>query len=111
MCKCKMKTIRLCSHVKTFFQIWCKNCNKSVKIDHACYIKRVDELYYETTLELNGFIFYDYENMLINGKHVANLIIAEKVCNSCLEGQICNSQCSMQNFQDNKSFCDWLFSQ
>ncbi len=41
--------------------------------------------------------------------HIANLIIAERVCIECLNNLNCNSGCRVFVFYTNKEFCDWLF--
>ncbi len=61
---------------------------------------------------LKGYIFFDYEAYQCPEKlkHVANLIIAAKVCISCINGSGCTLDCKVYKFYSNDSFCKWLFS-
>ena len=54
--------------------------------------------------------------MNIDGDHILNLIIAEKMCFDCINiwkignTNICKSECGIQSFNNNK-FCQWLLKQ
>ena len=49
-----------------------------------------------------------YESMNIDGDHIPNLIIAEKMCFDCIniwklsESNICKSDCGIQSFNNNE---------
>ncbi|CAF0802638.1 unnamed protein product [Brachionus calyciflorus] len=56
--------------------------------------------------------FFDYEAYIDNGIHVPNLVMAKKVCIECLNGESECGDCEKKYiFYENKSFCEWLFSQ
>ncbi len=58
-----------------------------------------------------GYIFFDYEAYQCPDKlkHIANLVIAEKVCISCINKETCKMDCKVYKFFDNNTFCKWLF--
>jgi hypothetical protein len=68
---------------------WCINCCKAVSMDHYCCIltqkERDEKSKKNKDPHFNGFIFFDYECMVIEGEHVPNLVIADKICTTCLE--------------------------
>ena len=41
--------------------------------------------------------------------HVVNLVCAEKVCLSCINGKECKSMCGKFSWKTNQDFCNWLF--
>jgi len=96
------------NHVCGLNSKWCSNCKKSVDYDHQCYILN-EKVETNDSIETN-YIFFDYECMPLDNKHVPNLIVCEKVCINCINNLACNSFCKMHKFYDNDSFCDWLFS-
>ena len=57
-----------------------------------------------------SYIFFDFECYADeNGKHIPNLIKAQRVCLNCIDtNERC---CNMNTFYDNDSFCKWLFKQ
>ena len=87
---------------------FCVNCQEIVREDHKCYLSS-DK--YPVKAKKN-LCFFDYESFQVNGKHIANLVVAELVCIKCLDNNnitkclFCESKC----FWDNNSFCDWVFS-
>ena len=110
ICEGKKKKNHVCLDQK-----YCKNCNKVVEIDHKCYVLTEDEK--KTKFQNNeaknykGLIWFDYEAYQVDGKHVANLIIAEKRCQNCLnEVEMCSEFCGVQMFNTNELFCEWLYS-
>jgi len=82
-----------------------------VDITHQCYILTEKERskYKKNENILNGYIFFDYEAYQKENKHIANLIIAERVCSQCLNNLECYSDCRVFKFYNNEEFCDWLF--
>ena len=55
---------------------------------------------------------------MIENRHIPNLVIAKKICSKCVEvwksnnkSVKCSSDCGIFNFNDNNSFCEWLFKQ
>lgn len=102
------------NHICKDDEKYCRNCKSVVDYSHKCYI--LDDHEKEPATYL-GYIFFDYECTVINKVHVANLVIAKKVCNMCLdEDQLvereCNSgHCTKVMFKTNKEFCEWLFQQ
>lgn len=94
---------------------YCYNCKSNVKLDHMCYIqteKEKNELKKRQKPKCSGFIFYDYEAYADNeGRHIANLIKASRICNDCLSENMCSSKCqkNLYTFYNNTDFCDWLF--
>jgi hypothetical protein len=107
---------------------YCSNCKINVDKDHECFILTNDEK--TKILELKskkkkiheepntkGYIFFDYECM-IEDTHIPNLIIANKLCQLCIEiwktdkrAQGCVSSCGVVKFNSNRHFCEWLFEQ
>jgi len=103
------RKIHVCSEEQEKF---CKNCKLVVNIDHRCYILTEDE---KASKKENkgyyGLIWFDYEAYQFEGKHTANLIVADKLCKSCLSNTTCTSNCGLYTFYNNTSFCEWLFSE
>ena len=106
----KCKKIKRQNHVCGDNSKWCTNCQISCGYEHKCYILKEKKSKKKSSEETLGYIFFDYECFQFENKHVPNLIIAEKVCNSCIYNQLCTSDCQMFKFLDNISFCEWLFS-
>ena len=69
-------------------QKFCKNCLMGVYYDHKCYILTESEKEcrkkFDPLESLKGYIFYDYEACQIDGIHVPNLVVAEKICFNCI---------------------------
>ena len=81
-------------------------------MDHKCYIQTGHEKSKkQTETSMRGYIFFDYEayQCQVKLKHIANLIIAEKVCIDCICKKPCNFDCQVHKFYTNNSFCKWLF--
>lgn len=98
-------------HVCGYLQKWCHNCSKAVPIDHQCFILPVDETQKQEK-KFKGFIVFDYEAFVELGHHKANLIIAEKICQNCVDSdERCSEECETKTFTTNISFCRWLFDQ
>lgn len=87
---------------------WCKNCKMVVAIDHTCYIL-TDAERTKQKKKLRGLIFFDYETYQFENKHYACLVIAERMCLDCLNKNSCHDECSLFQFDNNHSFCNWLF--
>ena len=114
MCKA-LRTCQICNGIKSKLHVclnqkFCGNCKKGVNYDHKCCILTEDEKTKKKLDDvLNGYIFFDYEAYQVDGVHVANLVIAEKVCNDCINNLECQRHCGVHIFYDNCSFCDWVF--
>ena len=100
---------------------WCLNCSTSVEMNHKCYILTEDERNKSTCLKrkseqdpnddknenkTEGFIFFDFESMNVDGLHVPNLIIADKLCFLCINNwnikdnsRKCSSDCGIKSFK------------
>ena len=75
---------------------------KSVDYEHKCFILTEDEKNKRIKKkQLNGFIFFDYEAYQENIIHIANLIIAEKICIKCAEKKECFTSCGVYSFNNN----------
>ena len=121
-CNCVKSKIHVC-----FDERWCSNCNKAVLMEHSCCILTQKERdnrnkNKKNNIKFKGFIFFDYECMNENGVHIPNLVVADKVCIKCLEGwkslmynekskECQESDCGVQSFKTNESFCLWLLKQ
>lgn len=96
---------------------YCYNCKSTVDSNHLCYIlteKEKNSNKKKTKKPCAGFIFYDYEAYAdTNGRHIANLIKASRICYDCLSipRKSCSSKCQNElfTFYNNNDFCDWLF--
>ncbi len=102
------RKIHVCSEEK-----FCKNCKKVVKIDHQCFILTENEKINlkKKDFEYCGLIWFDFEAYQYEGKHIANLIVADKLCRKCLNNESCTSNCGLYTFYNNTSFCEWLFTE
>lgn len=96
-----------CNAYKTWNHV-CNNekcsfyCKTSVDFNNKCYIPK--KLNSEEK-KLDSFIFFDFESMNVNKHHVANLVIAEKVCKNCLDFQIRDcTKCENFHFYSNDDF-------
>jgi len=102
---------------------WCLNCSKSVNMEHKCFILTQEErdkskkrtVDGEIKNQTKGYIFFDYESMNVDGLHIPNLIIADKMCFDCIDRWKVNemresgeSNCGIFNFNNNDDFCYWL---
>ena len=56
--------------------------------------------------KLKGYIFFDYEACQIDGIHVPNLVIVEKVCFNCINNL--NSFWGRFGMQTNKTKCKFI---
>ena len=56
-----------------------------------------------------GFIFFDYEAMQSENGHVVNLVCAEKICLSCINGKECKSMCENLHGKQTKIFVAGFF--
>ena len=114
---CKNKTfcetcgqVFLKKHV-CFNQKYCVNCKQIVEETHLCYLQANR---FPMRAKKN-FVFFDYETMQINGKHVPNLICAKFVCKDCLDNTEENRsqdciECETMFFDNNRDFGEWIFS-
>jgi hypothetical protein len=112
-----IRTCYICHRIKSLIHVctdekYCKNCRKVVPIDHKCYILQPEKNEKQNEASMNGYIFFDYEAYQCEHKlkHIANLIIAEKVCIECINQRPCNSDCTIHTFYTNDEFCKWLFT-
>ena len=65
-----------------------------------------------------GFIFFDFESMNVDGLHVPKITIADKLCMNCINiwkiqdnSIICDNDCGIKSFKTNDEFCYWLLKQ
>ena len=100
-------------------------------MNHKCFIltedernktslkrKSADTENIKTETKTEGFIFFDFESMNVDGLHVPNLIIAEKICFECIKKWnifektfSCENNCGIKSFKSNDEFCYWLLQQ
>lgn len=108
-CNTFKKKIHVCSDKQ---EKYCRNCKLVVKIDHRCFILTEDEKVKHDKKDdgYSGLIWFDYEAYQFEDKHIANLIVADKLCKNCLNNLSCTSKCGLHTFYNNTSFCEWLFS-
>lgn len=108
---CKESSFK--NHVCIGAMKWCKNCKLSVDINnHKCYIlKEIEKKKNKKNRSFQGLIFFDYECQQDQIIHVPNLIYAKVFCVNCLDKTICNYECGIKKFNNNDSFCSWLFTQ
>ena len=129
--------------------VYCKVCRDSQPLDHQCYMKplkgggsggdeeeeeeedeeeeEMEEVDREPVAKkrkkkkIQLYIFYDFEAMLVEKRHVPNLCVAHKVCTDCLEepmdvpsvGVGCPCKRVRRVFKGEttlQEFGDWLFS-
>ena len=94
---------------------WCLNCSKAVDMDHKCFILTQDERDSKTCakkrnangeikIKTEGYIFFDYESMNVDGNHIPNLIIADQMCFNCIDSwnlndarKICEKNVAFRN--------------
>ncbi len=98
-------------------QKYCSNCKIVVDLQHKCYILTESEKKVcRFKKSSRGLIFFDYETYQLEcehtheKRHVTSLVIAEKVCEDCLNNVSCLSDCGVYKFYDNNNFNEWLFS-
>lgn len=111
----KVKKCDKCNAFKTYKHNcngkWCKYCNDNVDKLHKCYILREEDKQGKSK-PFNGFIFFDYEALHdANQNHIPNLVVVRKICTKCLNEETCQDDCDDYIFNDNDSFCEWLFKQ
>ena len=86
-----------------------------VDYEHKCFILTESEKDSRKKIveseKLKGYIFFDYEACQIDGIHVPNLVIVEKVCFNCINNNQCIKDFQIFKFYDNDSFGSWLFSE
>jgi hypothetical protein len=56
-----------------------------------------------------GYIFFDYESMNVDGLHIPNLILADKMCFDCIDRwkvnkvkKTCENNCGLFNYLNKK---------
>jgi hypothetical protein len=79
-------------------------------MNHKCYILTQNERQQKKEEKFAGYIFFDYESMCVDGEHIPNLIVCDKICCQCLNDGECEN-CGIHYFNDNNSFCEWLLKQ
>ena len=88
-CKQFKTKIHVCSDER-----WCPNCNQAVEMEHYCYILTQEERDAQKKKikepKFAGYIFFDYECMVINNEHTPNLVITDKSCTECIQQWIFN---------------------
>ena len=104
VCNCKKTKKHTC-----FDQKYCTFCHNVVDIEHKCFILTEEERC-KKDKKFAGYIFFDYEAFQENNVHIANLVIAEKICSHCLDEKVCKSNCRQFEFNSSEDFCEWLFS-
>lgn len=96
-------------------QKYCSNCDKVVDLEHKCYILTTHEKNSIKSIKkthTKGYIWFDYEAYHCEKTlvQIPNLIVAIKNCFNCIYGTTCNDNCGEFVFEDNHSFCSWLYS-
>ena len=79
-------------------EYWCSNCRSMVSENHWCYVQPIKERRRERVTDEDdddedeevregtfSFMFFDFEAMPLEDKHVVNLAVAMKVCDECEE--------------------------
>jgi hypothetical protein len=97
----------------------CSSCKIMVDVGHECYIQTQDEIDNLNAAKIpqkfNGYIFFDYECYTEQGRHIPNLIMAQKVCSDCVDIQNpalwCDQDQKKYIFYTNEQFNNWLFNQ
>jgi hypothetical protein len=97
-------------------QKFCSNCEKIVEESHECFL--APDKY--PIKPKKNYCFFDYETMLLKGKHIPNFICAKYVCYDCLEKEDHKDaqsslndkceECETRFFSKNSDFGDWLFT-
>jgi len=69
---------------------WCLNCSKAVNKEILLTEEERDKIKKrnvngEIKNQTRGYIFFDYESMNVDGLHIPNLIIADKMCFNCID--------------------------
>ena len=86
----------------------CECCHEFVVGDHQCYLPRIP-----IKLPVDSFIYFDFECSQNTGKHIPNLVIAQSVCQSCMDSPLtpsarcnkCGSRCAKCVHNKNKPPC------
>lgn len=106
----KAKICDVCKERKNYYHVcgndskWCGNCKKSVDIEHKCFIQTESQKNQSTksqsNIKFNGYIFFDYEAYIdMNGYHIPNLVMCQKVCKNCLDKDyFCSQICEKKFF-------------
>ena len=118
--------------------VYCKVCKEPQPVGHLCYMKPLkpcggigdaedvgEELDGEPVAKkrkkkkkVQRYIFYDFEAMLVEKRHVPNLCVAHRVCADCIEqpmegSHVCPCKRERVIFKGEttlQDFGDWLFS-
>ena len=89
-------------------QKWCPNCKAAVDLEHKCFIKKNHVKKFKS--KFGGFIWFDIE-CFVNDQnyHQANLIMAKRRCEKCLEikENFCENCDKKYSFDDIESFVFW----
>ena len=113
--------------------VYCNICRSQQKEDHLCFMQPLtpkdtdivpdsdeeeeeeEEGEHRPKRKTQAYIFYDFECMLVDNKHVPNLCVVQKVCQVCIEE--CHPQCSCKGEQvifkgkgTLEEVGNWLFS-
>jgi len=94
---------------------WCKNCTKSVDLNHKCFIKC--ESVNNSVKIPNSFIIFDFETYIddTTNKRVVNLAMAQQICSKCVDilddTKRC-SKCQKKHLHyDINTFTNWILKQ
>ena len=107
-------------HVCGEHQKWCKNCDKSVELNHICFIQGELENEKKKKVTKNekfqGFVFFDFECFENKSKkHEVNLAIAQRINTCCLNILIENDRCEnckkIYQFSNIEDFGQWSIKQ
>ena len=116
-------------------QVYCKVCKDHQPLEHLCYMKPLTPRGIEveddneeeeeeevqsgaTAKKVQGlpYIFYDFECMLVDKRHVPNLCVVQKVCTLCMDKPMvetcaCKREQVVFKGEDTlRLLCEWLFS-
>ena len=105
-------------HVCDDFHRWCNNCNKTVEMNHFCFIKKesAEELIKKAE-KLSSLITFDFEAYSdeVTNNHIVNLAIAKKTCPNCLDIENETDRCEdcqrVHVFKNVDEFCTWSLEQ
>lgn len=98
-------------------QKYCNNCKKSVDYSHTCFILTQDQIderdVNKRKRDFLGFIFWDSEaySDTKTGHHIVNLVMAQRICKSCIDKdkkcEFCDQKLIYTNISD---FVDFMLS-
>ena len=115
----KQKICEKCTHLLSrrgthicLNERWCANCQESVNIEHMCFIKKTQKKKFRE--KFRGFVWFDIETFVNSENyHEANLIMAKRKCNDCLDDKIssCELCCQKYAFYNMEEFVSWCLQE